>query len=136
MTAIQKALAVLLICLFAGGVFLRHYDQAEHAGPGPAAGPVTAVVVEDSAHRTPAIAAVLTDPSVLAAVKKFHVAWHVIDQAETGPDLAEVQFAIEAARNKPLPVLVLRTGTGKPRISPLPSTGAALAAMLGAGSGG
>jgi hypothetical protein len=133
MSTAQKTFAVLLILLFAGGVFLRHYE--DHAGPG-GSGPLTAVVVEDSAHRTPAIAAVLTAPEVIAAVTKSHVAWHVIDQAETGPDVAEVMFAIEAAQNKQLPVLVLRRGTGKPKTSPLPQTGAALAALLGAGSGG
>ena len=130
MTTLHKILAVLLILLFAGGVVLRH---CEHAGPG---GPLTAVVVEDSAHRTPAIAAVLTAPEVLAAVNKYNIAWHVVDQAETGPDLAEVQFAIEGTKNKPLPALVLRTGAGKPKISPLPTSPASMAATLRAAAGG
>ena len=131
MTISRRIAIALLLVLFAAGLGLRHFGEG--AGPG---GPLTAVVVEDSAHRTPAIAAILTAPEVLAAVNEKHVAWHVIDQAVTGPDLVEVQFAIEGTKNKPLPALVLRTGAGKPKISPLPTSAASMAATLRAAAGG
>jgi len=132
MSKFQKFFAVLLLCLFAGGVYLRH---AEPLGPHSAKMPLTAVVVEDSAHRTPTIGAVISAAEVLAVVKEKQIAWHVVDQAESGPDLAEVQWAIAAAKNKPLPALVLRAGGAKAKILPLPATAATLAATLRAAAG-
>ena len=117
----------MLLC--AAAVVLIDRGQSLPAQRAPS-GPLTAIVVEDSAHRTPAQAAVLTDPDLLAYVAEKQIAWHVIDQAETGPDLAEVQFAMDSAKNCQLPVLVLRVGTGKPKLLALPGTAEACLAVL------
>jgi hypothetical protein len=126
MTTAKRIAIVVLCCLFAFGVYLRH-------GEGPViapSGPLTAIVVEDSSHRTPAIGAVLTDPTLLAFVAQNNVSWRVIDQAEAGPDLVDVQFALDGAKNCPLPALVLRRGAGKPTVIALPGTAEACLAVL------
>jgi hypothetical protein len=115
---------VILLCLFGLGVYLRHFR------PEPSTGLITAVVVENSSARTPAIGAVLTDPDLLAYVAQKKIAWHVVDQAETGPDLAEVQIAITAATNCPLPALVICAGAGKPKVCALPASASACLAIL------
>jgi hypothetical protein len=125
MTNLRRFAILLLLLAFAAGVYLRH----EQAAP---SGQLTAVVVEDSAHRTPTIGAVIGAPEVLAVVKAKHIAWHVVDQAATGPDLAEVQFALDASKNKPLPALVMRHGTSKAKVISLPKTAVAAAAVLSA----
>jgi hypothetical protein len=125
MTAAKRLIFLLLLGFFALGVYLRH---AEHAII--TAQPLLAVVVEDSAHRTPAIGAVLTDPDLLAFITQKKIDWHVIDRSETGPDLGDVQFALNAAKNCGLPALVLRSGAGKPKVVALPSTAAACMALL------
>lgn len=120
----MKNLAIaILIVLFAAGLALRHW-------PFDAPGQLTAVVVEDSAHRTPAIAAVLTAPEVLQVIGSKAIVWHVIDKSESGPDLAEVQFALDAAKNKSLPVLVTRREGQNSKVAALPSTPAALVKLL------
>ena len=125
MTKLKLAAALGLFFLFGLGLYL----DAPQLATAPA-GTLTAVVVEDTAHRTPAIGAVLTDPTVLAYVKDHKIVWKVIDQAEAGPDLANVQFALDAAKNCRLPALVFRTGAGKPHVVALPGTAAACLAVL------
>jgi hypothetical protein len=124
MTTLKKLAIALLVLAFAAGAYLRHSEAlpASH-------GPLAAVVVEDTARRTPQVGAVLTDPDVLAYVRQANIAWHVVDRSAAGPDLAEVQFALEAAKTAPLPALVLREGEGKPQVRPLPDAKTLLALL-------
>ena len=128
MSSAQKLLAAILLALcFAAGLCL-HF--AEQGSPIHGQGQLQAVIVEDSAHRTPTIGAVISAPEVLAIVAQDKIAWHVVDQAENGPDIAEVQWALDAAQSKPLPALCLRHGSSKPKIIPLPATPAAAVLAL------
>ena len=123
----RKAL-VLLIVLFAAGVAIRHFPGPSPLAPRPSA--IQAVVVEYSAHRTPAIGAVLTDPQLLAFIHEKKIAWHIVDRAAAGPDLDDVQWAIQAAsKASTLPAIVVRSGNCL-RSSPLPPTAAATIAIL------
>ncbi len=130
MTTSKRLAIVLLVLLFAAGVYLHHFGLPAAVGRGA----VQAVLVEDSAHRTPAIAAILASPEIQNTCTELHIAWHVIDQAETGPDLPEVQWALDAAKNKPLPALVIKTGDGKPQLRPATSVAAVLELLKRSGA--
>ena len=116
MKILKTVAGLALILAFGLGAYLRHSESISIGG-----GEVTAIVVEDSAHRTPQIGAVLTDPAVLAYVAQKNIVWRVIDRAESGPDVGNVQFAREATQNCQLPALVLRVGAGKPKVCALPT---------------
>ena len=125
MKTLKPIAIVALLAAFAAGVYLHHAPGASGSAG------MLAVVVENSAQRTLQIGAVLTDPDLLAYVAQAKIGWRVIDQTETGPDLAEVQFALDAAKNCPWsPALVIRKGAGKAAVMALPSTAAACTAML------
>lgn len=70
-------------------------------------GPVQAIVVEESADRTPAHAAVILSPEVRGLVKSFRV---IDDDQKVSPDL---QPYLDAAKTKPLPVLYLVRPSGR-----------------------
>ena len=124
MTTRQRIAAAFLVLLLIAGLGLRFWPAET------ASGALQVVAVEDSSQRTPAIAAVLVAPQIrqLAAEKQF--AWHVVDPTDQGPDLAEVQWAIDAAKGKSLPLLAIRKGTGSIKTYPLPATPAAAIALL------
>lgn len=125
MTTRQKLAAAFLAFLVLSGLALRFAPIAR--GP---AGPIEACVVEDTLHRTQAAAAVLASPLVREAGKARGIAWHAVDARDSGPDIAEVQWAIEAARGHTMPTLCLRKGTGTPTVVPLPATPQACAELL------
>jgi len=128
----------LLICLCGAGlVVFGLYESsppveaflAEH-GWSQATGAAEAVVVEDTSHRTPEIGAVVVSPLVRDAAAKKAIAFHVADPASQGPDIAEVQWAIDAAKGKTLPVICYRHGTGRATVKPLPATPQAAVQLL------
>jgi len=123
----KRVAAVVLILLFITGVCLRFVPVEPR---GTQAGMLMAIVVEDSAHRTPQIGAVLTDRDVLEYVAQKHIQWRVVDRAESGPDSKDVQFALQAAVNCRLPALVLRAGAGKPHVCALPAAAKDLLSLL------
>ena len=118
-TASKLTVGLLLGLLLLGAALRRCSDGHDEAW---------AVVVENAAARTPAQGAIYTSPLVLAAAQERGVQWRVVDQAEAGPDLAEVEFALKAAHGQPLPVLVTRRG--RVQAQPLPATPEATAAVL------
>ncbi|MGO9115747.1 MAG: hypothetical protein ACLP9L_41605 [Thermoguttaceae bacterium] len=134
MTETKKLTLVLLVCIFCLAAMARQFG---HRAVRPGQGAVQAVVVEDAANRTPQTAAVILSPQIAAVVTQYKIAWHVVDQAETGPDLAEVQWALDGVKkqNCPLPALAIKAGAGKPQIAPLPSAASA-AALLRTAAGG
>ncbi len=122
MTSSKRLAIFLLVLLFAAGAYLHHFGLPAAGGRGP----LQAVLVEDSAHRTPAIAGIIASAEIQNTCAQLHIAWHVIDQAETGPDLEEVQWALDAAKQKPLPALVVKAGAGKPQLYPATSAASVL----------
>ncbi len=134
MSKTTKLLLLLLVSIFCLAAMVRQIEApAQHGGHA-----VQAVVVEDTASRTPKTAAVILSPEVAAEVAQDKIAWRVVDQAETGPDLAEVQWALTEVKTRSctLPALAIRVGAGKPKVVPLPTAGAAVAAVLRSQAGG
>ena len=121
------AVAVLLI-LF--GLGLRH---AEEIGGLFASAPTAVVIVEETADRTPAQALVLLSLEARKAAKAAGVSFRIADKDASGPDVAEIQWALDAAKTvKPLPVVVSRRNAGKAKVVPL-TTEAALVKIIKGG---
>ena len=119
----SKRIPVIIVALFVLGVAMHH------AGGLAGHGQLSAVVVEDSAKRTAAQGAIYTSAAVLKTVADRHIAWRVIDQAASGPDLGKVQWAIDAAKYSLKPTLVLKRD-GEAMVFSLPATPVATAALL------
>jgi hypothetical protein len=119
---LKKLALFVLLLVFAFGFAARHFPLDKPAGG------LEAAIVEEAAQRTPATASVILSPDVRSVVQEKHIAWHVVDQAAQGPDLAAMQWAIDAAKKFQKPVVVLRRGarTETYRLE----SAAALAALL------
>jgi hypothetical protein len=128
----RKLAIFALILLAIAGLCLRFWPAVTGAS-----GPLEAVVVEDAAHRTPQVGAILCSAQILTLIKEKQIAWRAVDPTDSGPDMTEVQWAIDAAEAKKvrLPALVLRQGGGNPKVLPLPDTPAQTAAVLAAAAG-
>lgn len=123
MTTRQRIAAALLAVLLIAGVGLRLYPRISPAAV------TEACVVDDLQHVTVQQAGVFASPLVREAAKAKGIAWHVVTPADEGPDMAEVQWAIEASRGHTLPTLCLRSG-GRTSVQPLPATAQAVIEAL------
>ncbi len=121
MTTQGKIAVAAAIVLCVAGDVLRRTQRPT--------GQLTAIVVEDSTARTPAIGQVLASSEVAAAVAKYEILWRVLPIDATGPDLKAWQWAIDEARKGELPALILRRG-GRVCVMRLPAAAAETAALL------
>ena len=117
----HRRLFLLALALLAAGL--------RFVPPESGSGPVEAVLVESASQRSPAIGAVVASPELRAFVAANHMAWHCVDPSDEGPDMAKFQWAFDAAKTKPLPLLAIRRGE-KVSVFPLPATPAETIALL------
>lgn len=101
MTKYAMAICGMLVCAGACLVGVDRLGWLEQSGP------VQAIVVEESADRTPAQAAVILSQEVRGMVQSFRV---IDDDQKVPPDL---QPYLDAAKTKPLPVLYLVRPSGR-----------------------
>jgi len=85
-------------------------------------GAAEAVLVQDYEHSTVQQNGIAASAKVRKAAEEHGVAWHVVDIHDEGPSLPEVQWALEAAKGKTLPVLCVRHGAGRAKVLELPKT--------------
>ena len=105
-------------------------DPKPQPKPEPLAGVAWAVILEESAQRTPEIAAVLGDLKYWQGLKAKGIDWRVYDK--DSPDAKSKGF-LEFAAPVGLPALLLMDATGKVlRGVKLPATTAGVDAILGA----
>jgi hypothetical protein len=121
----SKKIPIVLVAVLVLGGVLRHAEQLRRGH-----GPITAVVVENSALRSAAQGAVI---QALAERNGHGIDFHLAEPTSAGPDLAKIQWAIDAAKasKRSLPVVCLRhAGPSRVAVFPLPATPAAATALL------
>lgn len=114
---------VLVMVAFHYGAAPIESFLAEH-GWSQVAGEGEACVVEDVTKRTPAIGGAVTSLGIAAGKRK--IAWHVVDITAPGPDVAKIQWALDASKGKTLPVVCIRHGGGRATVKPLPDAQGAI----------
>ena len=96
-------LALLLIAI---GIALREVGSFS----GTSGGQLWAVIVEESAERKPWLGAIITNAEIRKQVASVQGRFHPLDVDAKGPDVAEVQWALDFSKDRPKPILLIRKG--------------------------
>jgi len=116
-TALFVAVLAYFACHYAApslGDFLAEHGWASETGAGEL------VIVEDADKPTPESGAVNVSPKVRDAAAAKSISFRVVHPNDTGPDMPKVQWAIDVAAGKTLPVYCFRRGGGRAKVWPLP----------------